>query len=245
MNNYTPLTADELMELALKAKNGDIDAKEKLLQGNFPLIKSVVKKYSKSAADYDDLYQIGCLGFLKAINNFDPNFSVKFTTYAVPMIAGEIKRFLRDDGEIKVSRAIKTLGFKIKRFVEEYKSKNQEEPSIEVLAEEFDVSKEDVVYALDACRPMVSLQAKIDEGEENSALIIDKICEYDQSDKLIDTLLLRSEIMALDPKERKIILLRYFRGKTQSEVAELLNVSQVQISRIENKVLEKLKRKLS
>lgn len=245
MENYTPLTAQELTELAAKAKQGDTNAKEKLLQGNFPLIKSVVKKYSRSSCDYDDLYQIGCLGFLKAINNFDPSFSVKFTTYAVPMIAGEIKRFLRDDGEIKVSRAIKTLGFKIRKFIEEYKNKNQEEPSVDVLAAEFDAEKEDIVYALDASRPMVSLQAKIDDGEDNSALVIDKISEYDQTDKLIDNLLLKTEIMALEPKERKIILLRYFRGKTQSEVAEMLDVSQVQISRIENKILEKLKRRLS
>lgn len=245
MENFVPLDAEQTLSLVIDAKNGDDDAKEKLIYGNFPLIKSVIKKYINKGVDYDDLYQIGCVGFLKAIKNFDPNFDVKFTTYAVPMIAGEVKRFLRDDGDIKVSRAIKTLGFKIRNFIEEYIFKHDDEPTIEIIAEHFEVSKEDVVCAIDSSKPLVSLQAKIDESSESSANIIDKIVTIDNNDSILENLLLKQLIEKLNDRDRKIILLRYFRGKTQSEVALELGVSQVQVSRIEAKIIDEFKRKLN
>ena len=244
MENFKPLTQDETKELLYLSKNGSDDAKNKLLQGNFPLIKSVVKKYMNRGVDYDDLYQIGCVGFLKAINNFDEKFNVKFTTYAVPMIAGEIKRFLRDDGEIKVSRAIKQLSMKIRSFIDLYKKKNCIEPDIDLIANEFDVEPEDVVCALESSKPLVSLYEKLDDSSDTSANLIDKIITVDDSEKVLDKLLLKEAINSLEDREKKVILLRYFRGKTQSEVAEILNVSQVQVSRIESKILKLLKNKL-
>lgn len=244
MEDFKPLTQEETIPLIKLAKEGDEIAKNELIQGNFPLIKSVVKKYIGRGVDYEDLYQIGCVGFLKAINNFNEKFDVKFTTYAVPMIAGEIKRFLRDDGEIKISRAIKTLSMKIKSYIDIYKKEQFVEPTVSEIAKHFNVDDEDVVYALDSSRPMVSIYEKIDESSENSGNLIDKIIIDDNTDLMIDKLLLQNAIESLADREKKVILLRYFRGKTQSEVANLLNVSQVQVSRIESKILEELKKKL-
>ena len=243
METYKPIDSNQTNELVKKAKAGDEEATNTLVSGNFPLIKAIVKTYLGKGVDYDDLYQIGCVGFLKAIKNFNPNFDVKFTTYAVPMIAGEIKRFLRDDGSIKVSRSIKTLAIKIKSYVESARNIGLESPTVDELAEKFDASKEDVVIALDSSQQLVSLNAKIDEDDPNSQNVIDKVAAVDGTDEMLDKFTLKNEIMQLPEKERKIILLRYYRGKTQGEVAEILNVSQVQISRIESKIIEQLRNK--
>lgn len=244
MDEYKPIDTAQTNELIKRSNDGDKDATEQLVNGNFPLIKAIVKSYLGKGTEYDDLYQIGCVGFLKAIKNFDPSFDVKFSTYAVPMISGEIKRFLRDDGSIKVSRSIKTLAIKVKAFIEEEKKKNDESPTIDVIAEKFGVDKEDIVVALDSCQQMVSLHAKIDENDPNSQNVIDKLMVFDKSDDMLDKFILKNEIMNLPEKEKKIIILRYYRGKTQGEVAELLDVSQVQVSRLESKIIEQLKNKL-
>lgn len=244
MNEYKPIDQEKTNELIVRSNNGDAEATEILVSGNFPLIKAVVKGYLNKGVEYDDLYQIGCVGFLKAIKNFNPNFDVKFSTYAVPMISGEIKRYLRDDGSIKVSRSIKSLAIKIKAFIDKEKNKSGETPTIDEIAKFFDVEKEDVVIALDSCQQMVSLQAKIDEDDPNSQNVLDKLICQDKSDDMIDKLILKDEIASLPEKEKKIILLRYYRGKTQGEVAELLDISQVQVSRIESKIIEQLRNKL-
>lgn len=244
MDEYKPIDSVQTNELIKKSKNGDKQATEQLINGNFPLIKAIVKGYLNKGVDYDDLYQIGCVGFLKAIKNFDTNFDVKFSTYAVPMISGEIKRFLRDDGSIKVSRSIKSLAIKIKAFVEQKRNDGEESPTIDVIAEHFGVEKEDVVVALDSSQQLISLHAKIDESDPNSQNVIDKLMVFDKSDDVLDKLILKNEIMNLPEKEKKIILLRYYRGKTQGEVAEMLDVSQVQVSRLESKIIEQLKNKL-
>lgn len=244
MAGYKPLDTETTNELIVRSKNGDDDATDTLVNGNFPLIKAIVKGYLNKGVEYDDLYQIGCVGFLKAIKNFNPNFDVKFSTYAVPMIAGEIKRFLRDDGMIKVSRSIKTLAIKLKSFIEKVKQETGESPTIEQLAKEFEVEKEDVVVALDSFQQTISINAKVDEDDPNSQNVIDKLAVFDKSDEMLDKFILKTEIMNLPEKERKIILLRYYRGKTQGEVAELLDVSQVQVSRMESKIIEQLKKKL-
>lgn len=244
MNEYKPIDQEKTNELIVRSNNGDAEATEILVSGNFPLIKAVVKGYLNKGVEYDDLYQIGCVGFLKAIKNFNPNFDVKFSTYAVPMISGEIKRYLRDDGSIKVSRSIKSLAIKIKAFIDKEKNKSGETPTIDEIAKFFDVEKEDVVIALDSCQQMVSLQAKIDEDDPNSQNVLDKLICQDKSDDMLDKLILKDEISSLPEKEKKIILLRYYRGKTQGEVAELLDISQVQVSRIESKIIEQLRNKL-
>lgn len=244
MEEFKPLSLDETADLINKAKEGDDEAKERLLQGNFPLIKSIVKAYQNKGVEYDDLYQIGSMGFLKAINNFDESFGVKFSTYAVPMISGEIKRFLRDDGAIKVSRAIKTLWLKIKAYMEECESKGKDVPTVEDLAVHFDVDAGDIVYAMDSSKVVVSLDAQLDENSGNSQSVLDRVVVEDKNDLVIDKILLKEAIQNLQEREKKIILLRYFRSKTQSEVAEIMGVSQVQVSRLEAKIIEKLKKKL-
>jgi len=244
MSEYKPLDAKATNELIEKSKNGDSEATDILVNGNFPLIKAIVKGYLNKGVDYDDLYQIGCVGFLKAIKNFNPSFDVKFSTYAVPMIAGEIKRFLRDDGAVKVSRSIKTLAIKVKAFIEETKQQTGESPSIEFLAEKFEVEKEDIIVALDSYQQTISLDAKIDEDDPNSQNVIDKLAVFDKSEDMLDKFVLKNAIMSLPEREKKLILLRYYRGKTQGEVAEILDVSQVQVSRMESKIIEQLKSKL-
>lgn len=245
MESYKPIDNEQTNKLLEKAKNGDEEATNTLVEGNFPLIKTIVKKYLGKGVEYDDLYQIGCVGFLKAIKNFDASFDVKFSTYAVPMIAGEIKRFLRDDGSVKVSRSIKTLAIKLKSKIEECQRNGEKTPTIEELAKEFCVEKEDVVVALDSCQQVVSIDAKVDESDPNSQCVLDKLTAFDTTNEMLDKFILKNEIMNLPEKERKIIILRYYRGKTQGEVASLLDVSQVQISRIESKIIEQLKSKLT
>ena len=245
MEIYKPIDTNEINELLVLAKSGDSDATEKLIQGNFPLIKSIVKGFLNKGIEYDDLYQLGCVGFLKAIKNFDSDMGVKFSTYAVPMIAGEIKRFLRDDGMIKVSRSIKTLAIKIKSLNEKLKSEGKEPLKIDELAKEFNVDTEDVVIALDSSQQVLSIQAKIDEDDPNSQSVIDKITTIDKSEEMLDKFILKDAIMNLPEKEKKIILLRYFRGRTQGEVAEILGISQVQVSRMETKIIALLKKKMT
>ncbi len=244
MEEFVPLTQEETLEFVEEAKNGSAEAKDKLIQGNFPLIKSIVKNFQNKGVDYEDLYQIGCVGFLKAINNFDVKFDVKFSTYAVPMIAGEIKRFLRDDGNIKISRAIKTLWLKIKSYVDVYEKLHNESPTIDEIAKALSVTPEEVVYAQDASKQILSLDAQIDETSNNSQSVLDRVVEEDKSEILLDKLLLKEAISLLPEREKKIVLLRYYRGKTQSEVAMMLGVSQVQISRLETKIIDKLKNKI-
>ena len=244
MEGYKPIDSMQTNELIKKAKNGDNEATEILISGNFPLIKAIVKGYLNKGVEYDDLYQIGCVGFLKAIKNFDDKFDVKFSTYAVPMISGEIKRFLRDDGAVKVSRSIKTLAIKLKSYIDKKRNALEEISTIDELAEMFQVEKEDVIIALDSCQQTISLNAKIDEDDPNSQNVIDKFVCEDKNEEILDKFILKNEINNLPEKEKKIILLRYYRGKTQGEVAELLNVSQVQVSRMESKIIEQLKKKM-
>ena len=240
------LNATQTLELIDKAQNNNTDAKEKLISENSPLIKSVIKIYLNKGIDYDDLYQLGSLGFLKAINNFDKSFNVKFSTYAVPMIAGEIKRFLRDNGIIKISRKIKTLSVKINKFVDEYTNTFEKSPTIEEIAHHFEIDPNEVIYAMESSKQIISLNTTIgDEDDGKDMYLIDRV-ENDQSiEKDIDNHTLYKIIEHLPPRDKKIIILRYFRDKTQKEIAEEIGVSQVQISRLESKILKKLKEVLS
>ncbi len=228
------------VELIKKAQDGDLSAKDELVSNNLPLIKSVVKRFM-GRLEYDDLMQLGSMGFLKAVSNFDETFGVKFSTYAVPMIMGEIKRFLRDDGMMKVSRSMKTLNYKINKFIEEYKVKNQKEPTISEIAENLGEDSHDIVFAMDASKMVTSIYAENDDGEMN---VLDKLPD-ENGLNMFDKLLIKDSIAKLTAREQKIIMLRYFRDKTQSEVAEMLGISQVQVSRLENKILSKLKDNLN
>lgn len=231
--------------LIIHAKNGDETAKETLITENSPLIKSVIKKYLKKGIEFDDLYQLGSLGFLKAINNFDESFGVKFSTYAVPMIAGEIKRFIRDNGIIKVSRSTKQLNNHINRFIEEYISQYHESPSIEIIAKKFEIDETEVVYAMDSAIKPISLYTMVGDDNGKEQYLIDKIEDDKPLEKELDNELLYKIIKDLPLRDRKIIILRYFRDKTQKDIANELGVSQVQVSRLESKILQKIKERLS
>jgi len=235
------LSNEDTLALIRKAQNKDEKAKETLIEQNSPLVKSVIKRFRSSRIDYEDLYQLGCLGFLKAIKNFDESFQVKFSTYAVPMIAGEVKRFLRDDGSIKVSRSTKTLAIKINRFIEEHTKKNYTKPTLEEIGKQFDLDDTEVVFAMDANTQLISLDDKQDEDNASSRTILEGIEEEDKTEKMLDLLILKDLIKDLEPRDKQIIIMRYFRDKTQSEIALELGVSQVQISRLECKILDKMK----
>ena len=239
------MLSDEMtVALIRAAKNGDNDAKEQLVVNNSSLLKSIVKRFKGRGVEYDDLYQLAAIGFLKAINNFDEKYAVKFSTYAVPMIVGEIKRFLRDDGSIKVSRMIKTLSYKINKYLEELKQNDIPQPSVEELAEKFSAEKEDVVLAIGASRQVVSIYESVNDDGNKPIEVVDLIDSGDKEEEMLDRIMVKDLIEGLSERERKIIVLRYFSDRTQSEIAKELGVSQVQISRIETRIVEKLKQKI-
>ncbi|MBR1625264.1 MAG: SigB/SigF/SigG family RNA polymerase sigma factor [Clostridia bacterium] len=235
------LSVEETTRLIERAQKGDDEAKTELLQNNLPLIKSIVKRYQNKQIEYDDLIQLGTLGFIKALNNFQTGFGVRFSTYAVPMIAGEIKRFIRDNGAIKVSRSIKAQNQKINKFIDEYRQVHQKEPTISQIAAYMKTDEQEVVFIMDSSKYPVSIYA---ESEEDGLTLADKLCSKESQDEYIEKLVLRDIIEKLDERDKKIIILRYFRDKTQSEIAKELGVSQVQISRLESKLLEKMRKEL-
>lgn len=237
------LSQEETQRLIRLAKTGDENAKTILVDQNSPLIKSLIKRFIGKGIEYDDLYQIGAIGFLKAINHFDEKFNVKFSTYVVPMVIGEIKRFMRDDGAIKVSRTIKTQNLKIKKFVEEFNKINFRKPTIQEISQEFDMDACDVVFTMDSANMPISIYTPFED--DNKLLLIDRFKADNSHEDYIDNLLLKDMLKSLEERDKKIILLRFFRDKTQSEIAKVLGVSQVQVSRLENKVLEKMRDKLS
>lgn len=232
-------------QLIRKAKMGDNDAKELLLSENTNLIKSIVKRYLNKGVEYDDLFQLASMGLLKAIAGFDESYGVRFSTYAVPMISGEIKRFMRDDGSIKVSRAIKAAAKQINTFVEEYTAANGVQPSIKIISEKFTMPPSEVVFTMGSSRMPVSIYAQGDYKDEKSKLLLDKLPVEDKQEELLDVLELRSAIADLPDRDKKVIILRYFRDMTQAEVAESLGVSQVQVSRIENRIMQSFRNKLT
>lgn len=237
------LQQEEVAKLIKRAQLGDEEAKTTLLTENSPLIKSIIRRFKGRGIEYDDLYQLGCIGFLKAIKNFSFDFEVKFSTYAVPMIMGEVKRYLRDDGYIKVSRSVKSDAAKINNYIEQYKQAHAEAPSVAEIAERFGIDEHDVVFILDSAKMPVSIYENSDD--EKSQQIIDRISSGDNENDNIDKILLRDLINGLPERDKKIIILRYFRGSTQCEVARVMGVSQVQVSRLENKILSMMKNEFS
>jgi len=238
------LNQSETLDLIKQAQKGSESAKTILLDNNYPLIKSIVKRFLNKGVEYDDLYQLGCVGFLKAIKNFNEDFNVRFSTYCVPMVIGEIKRFMRDDGVVKVSRSLKTLNANVNKFVNEYKNEhNGESPTVETISKNLSVDCQEILLAIESGRQLISLNDNIDD-DLSSCQIGDKIpCEESQYEE-VDFIMLKSALKSLENRDKKLIILRYFRNKTQSEVAEELGVSQVQVSRLENKILLNLKRQM-
>ncbi len=233
---------DHTLELIKQAQAGNNEAKNLLVKENMGLVWSLVRRFGNRGYDMEDLFQIGSIGLLKSIEKFDLNFNVKFSTYAVPMIVGEIKRFLRDDGLIKVSRSLKETAYRAHIIKEQLVKELDREPTIGEIAASLDLAIEEVVEAMESSAEIESLNAVIYQGDGKAITLEDKI---DQNPKeqggLVDRIVLLEMIETLLPIEKKIITLRYFEDRTQTEIAELLNISQVQVSRIEKRILKKMR----
>lgn len=233
-------------ELLTRVKSGDEEAKALLVEENMGLVRSVAKRFFGRGHEAEDLLQIGVIGLIKAIEKFDTNFDVRFSTYAVPLIMGEIKRYIRDDGIIKVSRSLKELAYRIAAEREALRGETGDEPKICDIAQRMGVSSEEIAAAISATAQIESLYATIDDGSREGTALLDRIeSPTDCEGEIVDRLLISSAIKELPKREQKIIMLRYYRQKTQSQIAELMGISQVQVSRIEKKVLQKMKEKLA
>ena len=236
----TLLTQEEMRELIARAQSGDDDARKKMIEGNTRLVWSIVQRFSSRGVELDDLFQIGCIGLMKSVDKFDLKYEVKFSTYAVPMIIGEIQRFLRDDGMVKVSRSIRELNFKIRHATENYMKTNEKPPSMAELAEILDVSIDDIIMATDAMRDPASLHEQLYENDGDSVTLMDQMRD-EKSQLPFDYIPLKEVLKRLGKREQSIIYLRYFVDLTQTEIAERLGISQVQVSRLEKKILAQLK----
>ena len=239
------LQEESTIEYVRLAKQGDEKAKSLLLEHNVSLVKCIVKRYLGKGVDYDDLFQLGCMGFLKAIVGFDESYGVKFSTYAVPMIAGEIKRFMRDDGSVKVSRAMKQTAKEMGCFIEEYTILHGKAPTVSEIARKFGVEDSEAVFILGSSKMPLSIHGGSEYKDGNVREMVDCLAAKDDQEDLLDGMLLRGAIAELPERERKIIVLRYFRDMTQSEVAQKIGVSQVQVSRIESRIIKEFKEKLT
>lgn len=232
------------IEDILKAQSGNQEIMTNLVTENSNLIWSIVTRFKDRGYEIEDLYQIGCIGFIKSIKRFDTNFEVKLSTYAVPYILGEIKRFIRDDGPVKVSRSIKELSYKIKLIQNEYITKKGRDVQIDELAKILKVSKEDILVAIDSSNTVESIDRNVSDSDDLT--ILDKLkSNIDEEKEVINKITVKGLIENLDEKSKKIIMLRYYRGKTQTQVAELLGVTQVQVSRLEKKILNSMKAQLT
>lgn len=237
---------DRTIELIKRAKEGDQEARNQVAAENLGLVRSVVRRFAGRGHDLEDLYQIGCIGLLKCIDKFELSYDVKFSTYAVPMIMGEVKRFLRDDGMVKVSRSLKETAYKVYVMRERMVNENGVEPTLEELAVCLDIDKEDIVIALEASSEVESIYKTIYQNDGNSIYLIDKlVSSEDESQRAVNQLALEELMSGLDEKEKRIIMMRYFEDKTQTEIAKIVGISQVQVSRIEKKVLLKMREQMN
>lgn len=240
------LKNEEKEELFARITAGDQEAREQYIKGNLRLVLSVIKRFSQSNENVDDLFQIGCIGLIKAIDNFNPELEVKFSTYAVPMIIGEIRRFLRDNNAIRVSRSLKDTAYKAIYAKENLTRKNFKEPTIMEIAQEIGIPKEDIVYALDAIQNPMSLYEPVYTEGGDTLYVMDQISDKKcKEENWIENISLSEAMKRLNERENEIITLRFFEGKTQMEVAEYIGISQAQVSRLEKNALGTMKKYLS
>lgn len=236
------LKAEEKEELFCRIKEGDEEARELYIKGNLRLVLSVIKRFQSSNENVDDLFQIGCIGLIKAIDNFDTTLNVKFSTYAVPMIIGEIRRYLRDNNSIRVSRSLRDIAYKAIYAKENYLKQHLKEPTIAEIAEEIGIEKEMIVYAMDAIQNPVSLFEPVYTEGGDTLYVMDQISDKkNREDQWIENLSLREAMQRLNDRERHIIELRFYEGKTQMEVAKEIGISQAQVSRLEKNALKSMK----
>ena len=237
------LTKEEKEELVIKIKNGDEAAREKFINGNLRLVLSVIQRFYGRGENADDLFQVGCVGLIKAIDNFDLSQNVQFSTYAVPMIIGEIKRYLRDNNSIRVSRSVRDLAYKSMQFKEKFTKEHGKEPTIEQIAKELGVTKEEIALSFDAIQDPVSLQEPVyNDGTEN-IYIMDQVKDSKNTDEAWTEKMTIMQIMKkLNDKEKMIITKRFFDGRTQMEVADEIGISQAQVSRLEKNAIDHIRR---
>lgn len=238
------LSSEEMNELFIKLKEGDKTAKEKLANGNLKLVLSILKKFNKKDENMDDLFQIGCVGLLKAIDNFDLSYGVKFSTYCVPMVLGEVRRYLRDNSSIRISRSIKDVAYKVLNLKDELTMKNGKEPTNKELADILEIEEREIDLALDALRPTVSLFEPIYNDGGDTIYLFDQVEDKTQNKDLDIKLAVEKAINNLSSREKSILENRFIIGKTQMEIAEELGISQAQISRIEKTALSRIRKNL-
>lgn len=234
------LTQEKMRELIYDSQHGDKLARQTMVEGNTRLVWSIVQRFASRGADLEDLFQIGCIGLMKSVDKFDLSYEVKFSTYAVPMIIGEIQRFLRDDGMVKVSRSIRELSFKIRHATDDFIRQHERQPTLSELAETLEVTMDELVLASDALRDPASLHEQLFESEGDALTLMDQVKD-ERSERSFDHIPLRDIISKLGKREQTIIYLRYYLDCTQSDIAERLGISQVQVSRLEKKILTQLK----
>ena len=233
------LKEDEKKALFVRIKQGDEQAKEEYIKGNLRLVLSVIKRFGNTNENMDDLFQIGCVGLIKAINNFNTDLDVKFSTYAVPMIIGEIRRYMRDNSAIRVSRSLRDTAYKAIYAKENYVKRNLREPTIQEIATEIGIPKEEIVLAMDAIQTPMSLQEPVYSDGEDALYVMDQIGDKkNKEENWVEGLALQAAMKCLDERERYIIQLRFYEGKTQMEVANQIRISQAQVSRLEKHALK-------
>lgn len=233
----------EMMEMLQKIKQGDKDAREAFLTGNLRLVLSVIQRFGSRGENPDDLFQVGCIGLIKALDNFDLSHGVKFSTYAVPMIIGEVRRYLRDNNAIRVSRSLRDLAYKALQTRENLSRQIQREPTVAEIAKELDVAHEDVVLALESIQDPISLYEPVFHDDGDAIYVMDQVSDTKNTDeRWIENIALSEAMKKLSPRERRILNLRFFEGKTQMEVAEEISISQAQVSRLEKNALKYMRK---
>ncbi|MCI8502111.1 MAG: RNA polymerase sporulation sigma factor SigG [Oscillospiraceae bacterium] len=235
------LKEKEKMELLARTKNGDQKAREQLINGNLRLVLSVIQRFTNRGENLDDLFQVGCIGLIKAIDHFDLSHAVRFSTYAVPMILGEIRRYLRDNNSVRVSRSLKDIAYKAMQVKERLTNETQREPTVEEIAKELDLPKHEVVLALEAIVDPVSLNEPIYSDGGDTIYVMDQVSDKSDDHGWLEEIALKEAISKLAPREKKILSLRFFGGKTQVEVASEIGISQAQVSRLEKSALDRIK----
>lgn len=234
------LSQEKMRQLIEQSQAGDKEARRQMIEGNTRLVWSIVQRFASRGADLEDLFQIGCIGLMKSIDKFDLSYEVKFSTYAVPMIVGEIQRYLRDDGMVKVGRTIRELSYKIRHATDDFIKKNGRSPSISEVASVLDVTAEEIILASDALRDPASLHEQLYESEGDSLTLMDQLRD-DRSERVFDHIPLRDVISRLNKRDQTIIYMRYYLDCTQSDIAARIGISQVQVSRLEKKILAQMK----
>ena len=237
------LKNDETQALLLRAKQGDMKAREELIAGNLRLVLSVIQRFANRGENADDLFQVGCIGLIKAIDNFNTDLDVRFSTYGVPMIVGEIRRYLRDNSTMRVSRAMRDTAYKVLQAKEAYMAEHQREPTVDEIARMLELKREDVVFALDAIVDPVSLYEPVYSDSGDTICVMDQVRDSKNTDEnWLEQIALREAIAKLSDREKRILSLRFFQGKTQMEVSTEVGISQAQVSRLEKNALRQIKR---